>query len=246
MALGSIPPSGGNEVMAGPAMYEHPEPVPPVSQLCALPFVAAVAGYLSSLPGVGAVRVTLHRVMTRDGHAYLQQVCSYAGSTFDHGLAGRLFPVTEGIIGRAFAELTTFRTRHYETEKSWRSDYLLDRADVGESGTELPHAKSYLAIPFLNADRHAAVCILYADVVGLSIFATGNTLQAILGLSNGYCRLLDELSTAPLPRIRNYPLPPGRPVSSADTGYPRLQEQVSDPEAPRFRSLTSFNFAPAP
>jgi hypothetical protein len=227
-------------------MYENPEPVPPVSQLCALPFVATVAGYLNSLPKVGAVRVTLHRVMTRDGAAYLQQICSYAGSTFDHGLAGRLFPVTEGIIGKAFAERGTFRTKCYETEDLWRTDYRLDRADVGENGEEPAQAKSYLAVPFLNAAGDTAVCILYADVVGLGVFAAGDTLQIILGLSNGFCSLLDDLSKAPLPRIRNYPLPEGKPVTGSKTVYRRLQERVQNVESPRFQSLTSFNFAPAP
>ncbi|MBB5693533.1 hypothetical protein [Muricoccus pecuniae] len=242
--------------MAGPAQYEHPEPVPTVSQLCALPFVAAVAGYLTDTVGCGskATRVTLHRVMTRDHEAYLQQVCSYAGAEFDHSKAGRLFNSTEGIIGKAFSERVIIRTRHLKDEKEWWLRYKEDRAAVSDTSGEVDQVLSYLAVPLLSSDAKLTVCVLYVEAGGLNVFTTNDqtttairpttALDTVLGMCGGYCRTLDNLAVRPLTRLRNYPLPAGKPVSGHVTAYPHLQEAISEPKPPRFDTLTSFNFAP--
>ena len=228
--------------MAQSPIYDNPEPVPSVSQLAALPFVAAVAGYLTSAGRPG--KVTLHRVMTRDGQAYLQQICSYAGPTMDHSSAGRLFPVSEGIIGKAFRERLTTRTKHYSTEQEWLADYMSDRQAVSDTGEAHARPVSYLAMPFLNKRSGAPVCILYAQVDGLNVFVAEETMAAITALATGYCRFLDDLSTRPLPRIRNYPLLPGTPVAGADTVFPTLQETIKAPQPPCLTELASYNFAP--
>ncbi|RWF58944.1 MAG: hypothetical protein EOS50_01575 [Mesorhizobium sp.] len=232
--------------MKKPLQYENPEPVPPVSQLLALPFVSAVAGYLVNTAGCGNVRVTLHRLLTRDGLSYLQQICSYAGDGFDHAKAGRLFIADEGIIGAAFADKVIVRTRRYDNEADWWRDYREDRKQVNDQRPELEHPVSFLALPFLDAAGTAVACILFAEVGGLNGFAGGSSLDVVLGMSRGYIELLDNLASRPLPRVRNYPLPIGRPVGGFSTVYPRLQESVKDREPPRLAHLTSFNFAPAP
>lgn len=229
---------------AKPLRYEHPEPVPPPSQLVALPFVSSVAGYLDVTVGCSSVRVTIHRVMTRDGHAYLQQICSYAGGDLDHSRAGRLFVVDEGIIGAAFSGRTIMRTRRYGDEAEWWTDYRADRIAVGDKRPAPAEPISYLAVPFLDATGDAVVCVMYAEAGGLNRFVeAGGHLDAVLGMSAGYCRMLDGMSDRPLPRVRNYPLPAGRPVGGPSTLYPNLQEPVRDRKPPRLTRLTSFNFA---
>lgn len=229
--------------MRKPVQYEYPEPVPSASQLLALPFVAAVAGYLVEKVGCTSVRVTLHRVMTRDHYTYLQQICSYAGHSFDHTKAGRIFIVDEGIIGKAFADGRIVRTGRYGDEKAWWRDYLADRAAVGDTRPLPTEPISFLAVPFVDA-TDAIVCVLYVEAGGLNLFVDGGHLGAVLGMSGGYCRLLDDIGVRPLPRVRNFPLPVGRPVTGIPTLFPHLQETVADPLPPRLSRLTSYNFAP--
>ncbi len=226
------------------AQYENPEPVPSVSQLCALPFVAAIAGYLTETAGCEHARVTLHRVMNRDKQAFLQQICSYAGSALDHTKAGRIFAVSVGIIGKAFSERMIVRTRFQASEVDWWSSYRADRKEVGDTSAEVSQVLSYLAVPLLNAEGDDCVCVLYAEASGLNVFAAEVDLRAILGMCEGYCRVIDGLANTRLPRIRNYPLPVGTPINGNVTAYPRLQEAMKIPQPPRFRALTSFNFAP--
>lgn len=230
--------------MAGPAQYENPEPVPPASQLCALPFAAGVAGYLTDALGLANSRVTLHRIMTRDEDAYLQQICSYAGSDFEHSRAGRLFAVTEGIIGKAFSERAIVRTRHFDAENEWWSAYKADRVEVNDTTEAFRQVVSYLAVPFLAPAEDAVVCVLYAEAGGFNVFSQSDKLRVVIGMCEGYCRMLDALIGSPLPRVRNYPLPAGKPVCRTVNAYPRLQETVAEPRPPRFRFLRSFNFAP--
>lgn len=232
--------------MAGPIEFKYPEPVPSLSQLCALPFVASVDGYLAQTCCLSNTRVTLHRVLTRDGIAYLQQICTYAGpKEFDHGKAGRVFPANEGIIGKAFTERTIIRTRDHQNDEEWWENYRADREEV-QDPRELRQVTSFLAVPLLDAPADAAVCVLYVEAGGLNVFTRGCGLQTVLGMCVGFCQLFDLLQGAPLPRMRNYPLPPGKPYLAQVNAYPRLQEAIKDPAAPRFRQLTSFNVAPSP
>ena len=138
--------------MPNPQTFEHSEPVPSVSQLCALPFVAGVTGYLVDTLGLPEVRATLHRNMTRDKTSYLQQLCAYgpAEAHLDHRTAGRIFTVTTGIIGEAYAKRRVVCTRRYASEGDWRADYQTDRERLGEVSTPEDGVRSYLAVPFLN------------------------------------------------------------------------------------------------
>lgn len=225
--------------------YENPEPVPPVSQLYALPFVAGIWGYLEKALEYERCRVTLHRVMNRDGKVYLQQVCSYAEAQLDHSKAGRLFKVREGIIGKAFSERLIFRTKQLNNDEEWWVAYEQDRKDIGETAQALKSVVSWLAIPLLSNDTNQPVCILYAEAGGLNAFSDATRLKTIAGMCYGYCGVLDGLVGNRLPRFRNYPLPAGVPVEGVVTGYPRLQEAVQDPQPPKLYALESFNFAPA-
>ena len=55
-------------------VYRNPEPVPLVSQLAVLPFLSGVDGLLRENGEVAGLRITVHRVMSREGQGYLQQV----------------------------------------------------------------------------------------------------------------------------------------------------------------------------
>lgn len=233
--------------MPNPQKFEHPEPVPPVSQLCALSFVSGVTGYLVDTLSLPEVRVTLHRSMTRDGKGYLQQLCAYGPveASLDHRAAGRMFTVTTGIMGKAYADLRVVRTRRYASEKDWRAHHRADCEKLGEVSTPEDRIRSYLAVPFLAPSGGTCVCVLYVEVSALNAFVEGNSLQGVMGMCHGFRRLLDGLDSSPLPKVRNYPLPQGEPFRAQQTVYPRLQEALDNLAPPQFEHLPSLNLAPS-
>ncbi|WP_430912165.1 hypothetical protein [Methylobacterium sp. sgz302541] len=234
--------------MPGAINFEFPEPVPPASQLVALPFVGAVAGHLANAIGASRVRVTLHRAMDRDGQAYLQQLCAYATTEarLEHRLAGRIFATTAGIMGKAFHDRRVVRTRELPDDAAWWAAYEADRAELGEMGRDTDQPLSYLAVPMLDATSTRSVLILYAEVGGLNHFSKRERVADVVAMCGGLCRILDGLVETPMPRFRNYTLPRGVPYGESETVYPRLQESIPDPAPPLFERLVSFNLGPAP
>ena len=110
--LGSFsrPPRRRNGMSVAFSRTSHPEPIPGATQLAALPFLAAVDGYLCRETAPEALRLTLHRVMSRNGRGYLQQVVPYLGTlAYSPVSAGRVLPMTSGIIGRAYKDHQVIR-----------------------------------------------------------------------------------------------------------------------------------------
>jgi hypothetical protein len=220
----------------------HPEPVSAATQLAALPFLAAVEGYLRRDATPNSLRLTLHRVMNRDGDGYLQQVTAYLGALpYSPISAGRVFPITEGIMGRAYKSMRVVRTRRYSNELTLRTDLISDMASTGDTREVAEVATSYVAIPFLSSDANV-VTIMYADAKQFNLFADDQLVRDLMALCDGFCRALDELIGSPLPGIRNYRLEPGQPVMDQETVYPKVQEIIDLRPVPRFQRLRSFNF----
>lgn len=220
----------------------HPEPIPGATQLAALPFLAAVDGYLCRETAPEALRLTLHRVMSRNGRGYLQQVVPYLGTlAYSPVSAGRVLPMTSGIIGRAYKDHQVIRTRKYDSEPSLLSDLKEDMAATGDTRDSAGVAKSYLAIPLLFGDGDV-VAILYADTKQFNLFADNQLLLDIMALCDGLCRAFDEIVDVPFPGIRNYRLEQGQPVTDQETVYPKMQEAVDLRPIPRFERLRSFSF----
>ncbi|GAB0118583.1 hypothetical protein [Acidisoma sp. 7E03] len=225
------------------SLPSYPEPIPGGTQLAALPFLAAVEGYLRKEATPAALRLTLHRVMSRNGGGYLQQVTAYLGtSEYQPASAGRVFPVTTGIIGHAYRDRRVTRTRKYESELELRGDLKSDMEATGDSRDISGIATSYVAIPFLFDSSDEVVAILYAEAQQFNLFADDRLMLDIMALCDGFCRALDALTDFPLPGIRNFQLEPGKPVSEAETKYPRLQETIDLRPVPSFQRLRSFNF----
>lgn len=218
----------------------HPEPVPGASQLAALPFTTAVAGYLRNFGIDDRTRIVLHRTVSREGGEYLQQLSAYAGQIYDPSSAGRMNAVTSGIIGKAYAQQKIIRTRRYADHDKLLQDLRDDMADVGDGRDIEQVARSYLAIPMISPIG-AVAAILYADTFTVNAFASDERLNCIISMCREFCTLLDAITKQPLPGIRNYELSPGRPVEDLATMYPRLQEVLEDPP-PMFLHLRSFNF----
>ena len=103
--------------------YGYPEPVPAATQLAVLPFLSAVDGLLRRPLDVPDLRITVHRAMSREGQGYLQQMCGYLRRD---GLevqgAGRIFPVSEGIMGAAYETGRVWRTRSYDDHAAFLAD----------------------------------------------------------------------------------------------------------------------------
>lgn len=213
-------------------MANHPEPVPPASQMAVLPFLSAVEGLLSANP-VENLRLTIHRVMNREGQEFLQQVCSYLPlSDGTKASGGRTFPVNEGIMGAAYESRKLYRTRYHETEAALQQAMQAD----------LAKAKSWIAMPLLGPEDRV-VLIFFAECNTLNYFADNGRVDQIVAMANGFCRLHDYLQDSPFANLRNFPLQKGRPNRDGG-GVFGVQEPI-DVDLPKFRSLTSFNYEAA-
>jgi len=216
----------------------NPEPVPPATQLAIMPFLAGVYGWLT-LPGeVSRLRVTMHRAMTREGGGYLQQVSGYLPLSDDAKLrreVGRLFPVSEGLIGHVYKDRHIWRTKHSSSDDELRKN-LIASGERDPDGV----AKSYLAIPFLG-DEEKVVLILYADCWERNFFADDSRVNAVASMCRGLCGMYDSLQKFPFPNLRNFPLPHGEPVAEEPTVYKYVHESLAI-EPPGFESLSSFNY----
>jgi hypothetical protein len=219
------------------------EPVPPASQLAGLLFLAAVEGYLRGASPSAGLRVTMHRAMNREGAIYLQQVCPYLGSVpfVGTGGTGRMFPVTEGIIGAAFAKGRVLRTRQYAQLQELEADILTDMKTTNREGDLSKEARSWLAVPFLGPSREP-VLVLFADTREFNFFADDERTNALVRMCWGFCRLVDNLESRPFPNLRNFPFMPGQNVEGMNTFYPTVQEELADLPVPQFERVRSFNF----
>jgi hypothetical protein len=223
--------------------HRNPEPVPPASQLAVLPFLAAVDGYLRSQTRQPGLRTTLHRAMSREGEGYLQQVCGYID---DNGLewkgkVGRTFPANEGIIGAAYGDGHVWRTKSFPTRDALMA--TLRKELEGRTDPE-KFQISYLAVPFVG-QTGAPVLILYADSFELNFFADDERIDQVIRMCNGFCRLFDYLQRDSFPNLRNFPLPPGKPVKGDQPVFASIQERLKGAKPPMFGSLSSFNYEAA-
>lgn len=209
-----------------------PEPVPPASQMAVLPFLSAVEGLLSANP-VENLRLTIHRVMDREGQEFLQQVCPYLPlSDSSKASGGRTFAVNEGIMGAAYESQRLYRTRHYESDDALQ----LAMADNPKN------ARSWIAVPFLGPDDQV-VLIFFAECNTLNYFADNDRVDQIVAMANGFCRLHDYLQDSPFANLRNFPLQKGKPNREGRGAF-GVQEPI-DVKLPKFRNLTSFNYEAA-
>ncbi|KQS78952.1 hypothetical protein ASG25_10150 [Rhizobium sp. Leaf384] len=213
-------------------VHNHPEPVPPASQMAVLPFLSAIEGLLSADP-VDRLRLTIHRIMNREGQEFLQQVCPYLPLTdASKATGGRTFPVNEGIMGAAYESQKIYRTGYHV------SDDALQQALEGQQ----TKAKSWLAMPFLGPDDQV-VLILFAECNTLNYFADDDRIGQIVAMAKGFCRLHDYLQDSPFANLRNFPLHKGKPNRDGGGAF-GVQEPI-DRELPKFNSLTSFNYEAA-
>jgi hypothetical protein len=221
----------------------HPEPVPPATQLVALPFVSAIAGYLEGTEKVPNLRVTLHRVMDRDGIQYLQQACSYMPireETLPPNIVGRIMEVTTGIIGPAYDTGKIWRTRRFANQDALMKQLAADMKAVNDTRSVTSVATSYLAIPFVGL-QDEAVLVLYADCNVTNFFADDSRIERIRDMGQSFCTLLDTLQSSPLPTLRNFPVSKGEPLRGEETKYPGMQEAI-DILPPRLKKVRTFNY----
>jgi hypothetical protein len=219
------------------------EPVASSMQIVALPFVASVEGLLSGKISVDRLRVTLHRVISREGEGYLQQACNYlgAGGAGKDG-AGRVFATDYLMIGKAFAAKKILRTKHHASLDELRKK--IEASDEKRPFDEVP--RSYLCVPFVTADDRVAA-ILFADCFSLNFFADDQTVADVVGTCRGFSRFIDSLEANPLPGIRNFPFsdPVAQPASNKPA-YVDVHEEVDSIEPPRFVKTKSLNFDVGP
>ncbi len=227
---------------------EHPEPVPTSTQLAVLPFLAALEGYLAQASDGKDLRVTMHRVMAREKHRYIQQICTYLGSESNLDSvgkqrirAGRLFPANTGLMGKAIHEKRVFRTKHFENDQALEEELKKDLETTGSGRTVDEVAKSYLSIPFLGSDL-SPVLVLYADSQKLNFFADDDRVYAVLNMCEGFCRFFDWLATEePFSTLRNFLTPDQEFKTTESTAYENVQELI-DVDLPKFKFIRSFNY----
>jgi hypothetical protein len=221
----------------------HAEPVPTASQLAVLPFLAGVQGYLETNQTLPGLRLTVHRVMSRAGQGYLQQLCAYLGPNDPNWRTkvGRAFPVTQGIIGAAFKHACIWRTKLYQDLPSLRAALSADAARNNETINVSTSPVSFLAIPFIGSGNQP-VLILYAECAEFNFFADDTKITHLRSMSAGFCHLFDWLEDQPFDNIRNFPLQKGIPVLDKETVYPSIQEPWRKLPPPHFSRVFSFNF----
>jgi hypothetical protein len=228
-------------------VYRNQEPVPLVSQLAVLPFLAGVDGFLRENGDVPGLRITVHRVMSREGQGYLQQVCAYindAGADW-RGKVGRTFPVNEGIMGAAYETGRVWRTKSFPTREALIPVMQEDMHGVGDQRDPDGVAIAYLAVPMLGPQGEV-VLILYADCNKLNFFVDEQLIRHVVAMCKGFCRLFDWLQhDLPFPNLRNLPLQKGNPVRGNRTLYVSIQERVDKIDPPKFKAVPFFNYEAA-
>lgn len=222
--------------------FVNSEPVPEVSQLLALGFLSGVVGGMSEADSKLNFRVTLHRLMSRAGSSYLQQICGYLSTTeYSAGVAGRIFPVNYGIMGKACESGKIWRTKHYDSVGDLETDLVLDMVDTHDSRSISAVAKSWLAIPIRNQNGQS-VLVFFADSSELNFFADDARVQRIVDMCGGFARVLNMLEKRPMVRARNFPLQQGKAVLGDDTAYPRIHEEFLAATPLAEIAVESFNF----
>lgn len=226
--------------VAAPFRRPQVEQVPVATQLIALSFASAVSGVL--LDRSPQVRVVMHRTMSRAGQRYLQQASPYAGEAqLDHSRTGRIHSFSTGIMGFAAKHRKVARTRIFETEdalfKTLRSD--MTRVKDGRPIEEV--ARSYLAIPMTNAGDEI-VSVLYADSKTARLFDDTDLIIQIVGMCQGFCRLVDQATKDPLPRTENFAPDDSAPVFDEDDVYGNFQEVIDDIPIPKYGDSKALNF----
>jgi hypothetical protein len=222
------------------------EPVPPASQLATIPFLAAVDGFLREPQDVPGLRITMHRAVNREGQIYLQQICGYVtreGLEW-RGKVGRTFPVSEGIMGAAFANRRIWRTKSFPSLGELRARLREEIARTKDGRDPETVEVSFLAVPFLGP-QDEPVLILYADCKELNFFADDVRVRHVVGMCNGFCRLFDWLQGDPFLNLRNFPFQKGEPVRTMPTVYASVQESLDSIKPPKFSSVLSFNYEAA-
>lgn len=220
-----------------------PEPVPTISQLAVMPFLSAVDGFLRASGDIPRLRLTVHRVMSRADQGYLQQVCAYVGPDDPawRSKVGRVFPVTQGIIGAAFEYNQIWRTKSYPDLQLLMSDLQKDALANNENFDPATAVTSFLAIPFLSP-LDQAVLIFYADCAAFNFFADDTRVRHVRAMCAGFCRMFDWLQEEPFPNIRNFPFQKKVFARDVKTVYPTIQEAWTAESVPRFAKVSSFNF----
>jgi hypothetical protein len=201
-----------------------------------LPFLAAVDGYLREDGNVPGLRMTVHRVMSREGKEYLQQACAYlrADGSDWRGKVGRTFAVDTGIIGAAYNNGRVWRTTRFDDVATLHAALKKDSVDPETV------AKSWLAVPFLGP-QNQVVLILFAECDELNFFAENSRVKRVVAMCNGFCRLLAWLQRDPFEHLRNFPLQKGDPVKGVGGVY-SFQEAIAGIEPPHFSEVPSFNY----
>lgn len=216
------------------------EPVPDLSKLMALSFLAGISGALRAEEAV-AVRLTLHRVMTRGPSAYLQQICPYLPtSRFKESDAGRIFSVDEGIMGEAYSTCSIWRTKYYSSPDVFEGDLISARMAVGESA-DLPKARSWLAIPFIGQDGEP-VMILFAESERFNFFSSDDIVHGIIDACNGFSEFLNLMNHDGPDIAKNYPLDKGIPAKGKKTVYRGIHEKIANHQVKTRLAFRSYNF----
>ena len=184
----------------------------------------------------------MHRVMAREKHRYIQQICTYVGSgSYDQRSAGRLFPAGTGLMGKALSAKRVLRTKPFDSVELLDEALSQDLVDTGSTKKLSEVGKSFLAVPFIGSDERV-VLVLYADTKTFGFFADNKHVQDVVDMCDGFRELLDWISKEqPFQNLRNFLTPEMELKASPDTAFPQLYDEYLV-EPPQFSNLSSFNF----
>jgi hypothetical protein len=219
-----------------PKLPDPTEPVPAVTQIVILPFLAALQGFIQADDLEPDFRVTVHRTMVRGDQQFLQQVTPYIG--YQSGGGGRTFHTNTGVMGASYHSGKVFRTKHYSEESQLQADIAADQKDNDTTGVVPP---SYLSVPFIGVNGRP-VLVLYADSKRFNRFADDDLVRGIVSMCRGFAHFVTELQQAPIGAIRNFPLVEAGDAVGEPTVFKRIQEELDWINAPSIAPISSFNF----
>lgn len=216
------------------------EPVPEVSQLLASSFLGGLSGALKA-DGEANFKCTLHRIMSRAGHAYLQQVCGYfPSSRFKESDVGRIFDVDTGIMGKAFQTTQTWRTKHFPNSSKYEENLAAAMKRASDPSLIEDVGRSWLAVPLLNTHGDP-VLIFYAESKAVNYFASDYVVDAILRACGGFTATLNILAKSDIGVAKNYPLNRGELALGKGGAYD-VHESYTGGPVPNALDFESYNF----
>ena len=175
------------------------EYLPAATEVLAIGFVAAVAGFLRSTGTCGNdFRTTIHRTLPIGREVFLQQVSPYMGKTQREGAKGRTFGFNHGTIGYAAVQKSVVRTRQKASKESDSEYRRLFQSDMDKLALNThsqrmnDEVRSVVAIPILEKNKKYTLAVIFADSTATNAF-NDEVIEALSRMGQAFASQIDAI-----------------------------------------------------